>query len=68
MKISEAYQVLSDEGLRERYHKYGRKGVKPESGLMNARDFFNQVFGGGKFEQFIGEFMTGKESRNFYFL
>jgi len=53
--ISEAYQVLSDEGLRERYNKYGKEGARPEEGFVNPREMFGQIFGGAKFEPFIGD-------------
>lgn len=56
-KISEAYQVLSDPVLRERYDKCGKEGVQPEGGFQNAKEFFSKLFGGGKFESYIGELM-----------
>lgn len=55
--MSEAYQVLSDPLLRERYDRYGKEGARPEGGFTNPRQFFNEMFGGGKFEDLIGELM-----------
>jgi curved DNA-binding protein CbpA len=54
-EISEAYQVLSDPSLRQRYDKFGKEGAQPEGGFMNARAFFTEMFGGGKFEDLIGD-------------
>ncbi|PRP81547.1 hypothetical protein PROFUN_10909 [Planoprotostelium fungivorum] len=54
-QLSEAYQVLSDPGLKEKYDKYGKKGVEPDGGFQNAKDFFSNLFGGGRFKDFIGE-------------
>lgn len=58
-QISEAYQVLSDPQLRERYDKFGHEGVQPEGGFQNPTVFFNAMFGGGKFEDLIGEISLG---------
>ena len=47
-------QVLSDAEKRERYHKYGKKGIS-EAGLTDPRELFMMMFGGGKFEDIFGE-------------
>jgi len=54
-KVSEAYQVLSDPALREKYDKFGKDGVQPEGGFVNPKTFFSAMFGGGKFEDIFGE-------------
>jgi DnaJ-class molecular chaperone len=46
-KISLAYQVLSDEERRKRYDEVGEDN---EPSDFNAQEFFNQMFGGGRFE------------------
>jgi len=48
-------QVLSDPTLKEKYDKFGKEGIVPEGGFMNPTMFFNNMFGGGKFSEFIGE-------------
>lgn len=48
--MSEAYQVLSDPLLKEKYDKFGKEGVQPEGGFVNPKQFFNYMFGGQKFE------------------
>ena len=59
--MSEAYQVLSDEKLREKYDKYGlQDGILPDGGFMNAEKFFQQMFGGEKFQPIIGDLALGK--------
>lgn len=59
-EISEAYQVLSDPEARERYDKHGRAGLDPDT-FVNPREFFGMMFGGGRFEPYIGELMMGME-------
>ena len=69
--MSEAYQVLSDPALKERYDKFGKEGVQPEGGFVNPKvfefnlfqmdfifqTFFASMFGGGKFENIFGEML-----------
>lgn len=54
-KISEAYQVLMDEDTRAAYDRYGKEGLEPQGGFMDPSMFFSLLFGGGKFEDFIGK-------------
>ncbi len=43
--VGEAYQVLSDEGLRKQYDKFGKEGAKPDSGFEDPAEFFTTIFG-----------------------
>ena len=53
-RIGEAYQVLSDEGLREKYDKMGQEGLK-DMPTMDSKVIFEMIFGSEKFEPLIGE-------------
>ena len=53
--ISEAYQVLSDETLRAKYDKFGKKEAIPKGGFEDAAEQFTVIFGGDAFESYIGE-------------
>ncbi|KAK5781094.1 hypothetical protein RI543_001485 [Arxiozyma heterogenica] len=53
--ISEAYQVLSDETLRAKYDKFGKKEAIPKGGFEDAAEQFNVIFGGDAFASYIGE-------------
>ncbi|KZT67320.1 DnaJ-domain-containing protein [Daedalea quercina L-15889] len=61
--ISKAYQVLSDSDLRASYDKYGAKMVDKEGGvgMEDAAGFFANVFGGDRFNDYIGEISLMKE-------
>jgi molecular chaperone DnaJ len=67
-EISEAYEVLSDEGKRRQYDQYGheaftRKGGGPTSGHnVDPFDLFSQMFGGGGGGIFDGIFGGGGRS------
>ncbi|OMH80501.1 putative J domain-containing protein [Zancudomyces culisetae] len=53
-KISQAYQVLCDEKLRREYNMFGaNKGVADNQ--IDPSVFFDMLFGGGRFGDFIGE-------------
>lgn len=45
-QITKAYEILGDEEKRERYNKYGEKGVESGGG-PNSDDIFSSIFGGG---------------------
>ncbi|PJF18734.1 hypothetical protein PSACC_01472 [Paramicrosporidium saccamoebae] len=58
-EIAEAYQVLSDPTLRQRYDETGVCG-EPEGGFMDPHIFFQQMFGGEAFVDIIGEITLAK--------
>ncbi|TFY77813.1 hypothetical protein EWM64_g6197 [Hericium alpestre] len=62
-EISEAYRVLSDPNLRTVYDKNGKKMVDKEGGINveDAAGFFANVFGGERFNDYIGEISLMKE-------
>jgi DnaJ-class molecular chaperone len=51
--ISVAYEVLSDPEKREMYHRHGKGGI--EMGDVDPRAMFSMLFGGGRFDSYIGE-------------
>ncbi|GMG19731.1 unnamed protein product [[Candida] boidinii] len=53
--IGEAYQVLSDKNLRSRYDQYGKENAVPKEGFEDPGDFFEAIFGGSAFLDYIGE-------------
>lgn len=53
-QIGEAYQVLSDPPLRDKYNKFGKDGVQ-EHAFVDPSALFSMLFGGGKFEHLVGE-------------
>ncbi|KAI3660398.1 hypothetical protein MP638_002481 [Amoeboaphelidium occidentale] len=64
--ISEAYQILSDQTLRERYDRYGREtnddsALRPDGGFKDPEKFFKDVFGGEMFVDLIGELSISRE-------
>jgi len=52
-EISDAYQVLSDEGLREKYDVQGMDGLG-ETPKMDPQVFYTMFFGSEEFEPLIG--------------
>ncbi|EJD07253.1 DnaJ-domain-containing protein [Fomitiporia mediterranea MF3/22] len=61
-EISKAYQILSDPNLRTVYDKNGKSMTDKEGpGLEDAAGFFANVFGGERFEDYIGEISLMKE-------
>lgn len=59
--ISQAYQVLSDEDLRARYDEYGKEDAVPQQGFEDAGEYFEAIFGGDGFKDWIGEFSIFKD-------
>lgn len=61
--ISKAYQVLSDPNLRVIYDKNGKKMVDKEGpiNMEDAAGFFANVFGGERFQDYIGEISIMKD-------
>ncbi|CAA19014.1 DNAJ domain protein Caj1/Djp1-type [Schizosaccharomyces pombe] len=60
-KLAEAYQVLSDPKLREKYDKLGKVGAVPDAGFEDAFEFFKNLFGGDSFRDYVGELNLLKE-------
>lgn len=60
-EIGEAYQVLSDVGLRQRYDDYGKEQAVPKEGFEDPLEFFSMIFGGEAFKDWIGELTLMKE-------
>ncbi|PVH13707.1 uncharacterized protein CXQ87_001823 [Candidozyma duobushaemuli] len=54
-EVGEAYQVLSDDRLREKYDKFGKQESIPSEGFEDPSEFFTMVFGGEAFKDWIGE-------------
>ncbi|ORX71955.1 hypothetical protein DL89DRAFT_274214 [Linderina pennispora] len=54
-QISEAYQVLSDPKLRKQYNELGAEKNREENSMIDPTFFFNQLFGGERFVNMIGE-------------
>ncbi|GAB7358426.1 hypothetical protein MBLNU230_g2492t1 [Neophaeotheca triangularis] len=60
-EVGEAYQILSDKGLRSQYDKHGKEGAKPDSGFEDPSEFFTMIFGGEAFTDWIGEISMMKD-------
>lgn len=60
-QISEAYQVLSDDGLRAKYDKFGKDSAVPNEGFEDAGEYFALIFGGEAFVSYIGELSLLKD-------
>ena len=65
-EVGEAYEVLSDDGKRQRYDQYGFAGVDPNFGAGGGSPFGGAGFGGfGGFEDLgdiFGDFFGGGRS------
>lgn len=59
--IGEAYQVLSDPGLRSKYDEFGIEEAIPSLGFEDPSEFFSQIFGGEAFNDWIGELTLIKD-------
>ncbi|KAF2834308.1 alpha/beta-hydrolase [Patellaria atrata CBS 101060] len=60
-QIGEAYQVLSDKDLRRNYDQYGKERAVPHSGFEDPGEFFQMIFGGDAFVDWIGEISLMKD-------
>lgn len=60
-EVGEAYQVLQDPQLRDKYDKFGKDEAVPDSGFEDAGEFFTNIFGGEAFYDWIGELSMLKE-------
>jgi curved DNA-binding protein CbpA len=54
-EVGEAYQVLSDDTLRQKYDKFGKQESVPKEGFEDPLEFFSMIFGGEAFKDWIGE-------------
>lgn len=60
-EVGEAYQVLQDPQLRDKYDKFGKDEAVPDAGFEDAGEFFTNIFGGEAFHDWIGELSMLKE-------
>jgi len=60
-EVGEAYQVLQDPQLREKYDQFGKDEAVPDAGFEDAGEFFTNIFGGEAFFDWIGELTMLKE-------
>jgi DnaJ-class molecular chaperone len=62
-QISIAYQVLSDPELRHKYNEFGQKNgggvAEPAGGFQDPEEVFGKMFGGDRFDDFIGQISIG---------
>ncbi len=62
-QIAIAYQVLADPDLRKKYNMMGQKngggGVEPNGGFQDPEEVFGSMFGGERFQDFIGTISIG---------
>jgi len=66
---AEAYEVLSDQGKRQRYDRYGHAGLEGAGvhDFRNAEDImsaFGDIFGGGLFGDLFGQRRRGPRAGN----
>ncbi|KAF0271750.1 hypothetical protein FOG51_03131 [Hanseniaspora uvarum] len=54
-ELSKAFQILSDSNTRYIYDTYGKEGNPPEKESVDATEFFDSIFGGGAFKNFLGD-------------
>lgn len=66
-QISIAYQVLSDTELRHKYNEFGQKNgggaAEPDGGFQDPEEVFGKMFGGDRFEEWIGTISIGKDMK-----
>ncbi|KXZ52148.1 hypothetical protein GPECTOR_10g777 [Gonium pectorale] len=61
-KLGEAYQVLGNEQLRERYDTHGTEGL--DVNFMDGGAFFHMLFGSDQFEHLVGELLIALAARS----
>mmetsp|Transcript_11892 Transcript_11892/g.25534 ORF Transcript_11892/g.25534 Transcript_11892/m.25534 type:complete len:570 (-) Transcript_11892:2455-4164(-) len=61
-QLGEAYQVLGNPDLRERYDKHGAEAL--DVNFMDGGEFFNMLFGNDMFEHLVGELAIAAVARN----
>eukprot|EP00878_Enallax_costatus_P018939 GHUV01019964.1.p1 GENE.GHUV01019964.1~~GHUV01019964.1.p1 ORF type:complete len:291 (+),score=76.81 GHUV01019964.1:714-1586(+) len=61
-QLGEAYQVLSNPELRQRYDKHGAEGLQTDD-LMDAAAFFACLFGSEMFDHLVGELALATVAR-----
>ena len=54
--INEAYQILNDDELRQKYNKVGKDGIK-ETNFIDSETFYKILFGSEQLKFYIGEIM-----------
>jgi curved DNA-binding protein CbpA len=54
-ELSKAFQILSDSNTRYIYDTYGKEGNPPEKEAVDPTEFFDSIFGGGAFKNFLGD-------------
>ena len=69
-QIAIAYQVLSDKELRHKYNEFGQKNgggvAEPAGGFQDPEEVFGKMFGGDRFDDFIGQISIGTCSPPFF--
>ncbi|MFW5802387.1 MAG: molecular chaperone DnaJ [Verrucomicrobiota bacterium] len=69
-EVSEAYEVLGDEGKRKQYDQFGHEAFTNRQGPAGGGpsgdpfDIFSQVFGGSMFDEFFGGGGGGRRARS----
>merc|ERR1712129_488591 len=62
-ELAQAYQVLSDPKLRERYDEMGKEGVSDATlSGVDPTLFFSLLFGSEQFEKYIGKLYLAMQS------
>eukprot|EP00891_Asterochloris_glomerata_P009342 jgi/Astpho2/9342/Aster-07279 len=61
-KLGEAYQVLGNAELRQRYDQHGAEGL--DVNFMDGAEFFTMLFGSDSFEHLLGELMIAATARS----
>eukprot|EP00451_Oxyrrhis_marina_P037744 CAMPEP_0204365386 /NCGR_PEP_ID=MMETSP0469-20131031/41874_1 /ASSEMBLY_ACC=CAM_ASM_000384 /TAXON_ID=2969 /ORGANISM="Oxyrrhis marina" /LENGTH=443 /DNA_ID=CAMNT_0051354441 /DNA_START=24 /DNA_END=1355 /DNA_ORIENTATION=- len=56
-KLSEAYSVLSDPVMRDKYDRHGKEGVSEKMSMIDPTLFFSVLFGSEQFEPYVGKLM-----------